>query len=232
MPTTDIEIRSLFKCNDRIASGGGKAFFKIVAINDDCIRIKPLKAQTHHRLSIDKINALLQHYQEVSAAIDEEGEGIERSVNFALGQKGLSEAATETYLWGFVRELWSRRDKSFRSPDEIDDNRTTPEGAKKKILVNAYERSQEARKKCIDKWGVRCVVCNFDFGEHYGELGEGFIHVHHLRPLAEIGQQYNVDPIEDLRPVCPNCHAMLHRGDSPLTIEELKERVHVRQNGR
>ncbi|MDJ0530571.1 MAG: HNH endonuclease, partial [Microcystis sp. M53600_WE12] len=68
-----------------------------------------------------------------------------------------------------------------------------------------------------------CFVCGFDFSKVYGELGDGFIHVHHLRPLSEIKQQYRVDPINDLRPVCPNCHAMIHRRTPPLSIKELQE---------
>lgn len=65
-----------------------------------------------------------------------------------------------------------------------------------------------------------------NFDEVYGELGKGFIHVHHLLPVAQLGKQYEVDPIADLRPVCPNCHAMLHRRNPPLSINELKETVH------
>ena len=30
------------------------------------------------------------------------------------------------------------------------------------------------------------------------------IQVHHLVPLSAIGKKYRVDPIRDLRPVCPN----------------------------
>jgi predicted HNH restriction endonuclease len=64
-------------------------------------------------------------------------------------------------------------------------------------------------------------VCGFSFGAIYGELGTGFIHVHHLVPLALIKQGYEVDPIKDLRPVCPNCHAMLHKRTPPFSINEL-----------
>jgi len=75
-------------------------------------------------------------------------------------------------------------------------------------------------------WGTRCVVCNFDFAETYGpELGDGFIHVHDLKPLAEIGEAYVLNPEEDLRPVCPNCHAMLHRVQPALSIESLSKAV-------
>jgi 5-methylcytosine-specific restriction protein A len=64
-----------------------------------------------------------------------------------------------------------------------------------------------------------------DFEETYGQLGRGFIHVHHIVPIATIGKEYKLDPVNDLVPVCPNCHAMLHHGAEGhvLTIEELKE---------
>ena len=66
---------------------------------------------------------------------------------------------------------------------------------KKRITVNAYERNFAARQKCIEYYGCKCVVCNFDFVEKYGEIGRGFIHVHHLRKLSEIAEEYEVDPI-------------------------------------
>ena len=34
-----------------------------------------------------------------------------------------------------------------------------------------------------------------------------------------------VDPVKDLRPVCPNCHAMLHKQTPALNIEKLKEEL-------
>lgn len=99
------------------------------------------------------------------------------------------------------------------------------EGAKKTITINAYERNPKARQICIKHWKPICAVCDFDFEERYGELGKGFIHVHHLKPVSQIGDTYEVDPINDLRPVCPNCHAMLHRQEETLSIEELKSIV-------
>ena len=101
------------------------------------------------------------------------------------------------------------------------------EGAKKQVLVNKYERGAEARRMCIEYHGCKCAVCGMDFRERYGEIGEGFIHVHHIVPLNEIGQEYKVNYMTDLIPVCPNCHAMLHReinGEYP-TVEELREMI-------
>lgn len=108
-------------------------------------------------------------------------------------------------------------------PDEVDSSEIFREGAVRKISVNAYERDPKARQKCIDYYGLSCSVCGFNFGKVFGQLGEGFIHVHHLRPISEIGEEYEIDPVKDLRPVCPNCHAMIHRNPLPLSIEEVKK---------
>ena len=97
-----------------------------------------------------------------------------------------------------------------------------PEGAKKTIVVNAYERNPKARAMCLAHYGTNCTVCGFSFAQVYGECGAGYIHVHHIKPISEIGGSYNVDPVADLRPVCPNCHAMLHATIRVLSIDELK----------
>jgi hypothetical protein len=107
-------------------------------------------------------------------------------------------------------------------PDEVDSVQTFREGAVRQVSVNAYEREPKARQKCIDYYGSSCSICGFDFGRAFGQLGKGFIHVHHLRPLSEIAEEYEIDPIKDLRPVCPNCHAMIHRSSPPLSLEEIQ----------
>ncbi len=97
-------------------------------------------------------------------------------------------------------------------------------GAVRQVLINAYERDPEARKKCIQYHGTSCAVCGLNFEERYGSIGRGFIHVHHRKPLAT-REIYQLDPIKDLVPVCPNCHSMLHSSDPPLSIEQLKALV-------
>lgn len=109
-------------------------------------------------------------------------------------------------------------------PDEIDGENYI-EGAKHSVTVNAYERNKNARQKCIEHYGAKCVICGFDFSEFYQGIGNGFIHVHHIKPLSEINSEYNVDPINDLRPACPNCHAVIHRFKKPYSIEEVKKMV-------
>lgn len=111
-------------------------------------------------------------------------------------------------------------------PDELEPGLTYPEGAKRQVRVNAYERNAAARRACLASHGHRCAVCDVSFAERYGSLGEGFIHVHHTLPLSTVPADYKVDPVADLIPVCPNCHAMLHRREPPLTIDQLRAQIH------
>ena len=108
------------------------------------------------------------------------------------------------------------------SPDEESDSESFIEGATRSILVNAYERNAKARTACISIYGTACVICGFDFGVAYGPDAHGYIHVHHLKPLAKLRKTYSVDPKADLRPVCPNCHAVIHLGNGLRSIEEVK----------
>lgn len=107
-------------------------------------------------------------------------------------------------------------------PNELPEAPLVPEGAKQTVVVNRYERDSAARARCIRHWGLDCTVCGFNFERGFGERGVGFIHVHHLKPLGEVKAEYQLDPINDLRPVCPNCHAMLHASTPAVSIEELK----------
>lgn len=107
--------------------------------------------------------------------------------------------------------------------DYPEDDEKLYEGALMKVNANKYERNQKARKECVAKKGYKCLVCGRVFEATYGAIGKGFIHVHHLTPIASIGQEYKLNVDTDLAPVCPNCHYMLHRKNPPYTIEELKE---------
>jgi HNH endonuclease len=111
------------------------------------------------------------------------------------------------------------------APEEIARPQMYSEGATKPVMVNAYERDPGARAACIAHYGARCQVCGFDFEAQYGEPGSGVMDVHHLKPLAEVGPGYRADPIKDLRPVCPNCHTIIHKGTAPLSMAEAKALV-------
>lgn len=134
---------------------------------------------------------------------------------------------SENYGYGYslVREGGAAGGDFEIHPEEIAEPSWYVEGATKRVSVNIYERSAAARSACLAHHGYACAVCRFDFEATYGELGRGFIHVHHLKSLSKLDRQYEVDPINDLRPVCPNCHAMLHRTDPPMSIKNLRRLV-------
>lgn len=104
----------------------------------------------------------------------------------------------------------------------FEDQELYREGKVIQVFANRYERNQSARIKCIAHYGHQCSVCGFDFGAVYGDIADGFIHIHHKIQLADIGQEYEIDPISDLIPLCANCHSVVHLAKPALTIEELK----------
>ncbi len=125
----------------------------------------------------------------------------------------------EAVWFDFLRTHNIRRNPFIPTIDNS--KKTFIEGTVNQVLQTRYERNPYARKACVTHYGYSCKVCDFNFEKHYGHLGKNFIHVHHLIQVAIVGKTYEVDPIKDLRPVCPNCHSMLHKQTPPLTIEEL-----------
>ena len=165
--------------------------------------------------------AFERRMQNISYLLDSRGlewlQGLKPQANVGLN--------VEPRLVALLGELLAELTPALTFPEDIDDPAGVIEGAKRQIIVNAYERDPTAKPRCIKRWGCVCVVCNFDFHAVYGDLGKGFIHVHHLKPIHTIGEAYLLDPENDLRPVCPNCHSMLHRSKEVLSIEELTGRL-------
>ncbi|SMB89949.1 5-methylcytosine-specific restriction enzyme A [Desulfonispora thiosulfatigenes DSM 11270] len=128
-------------------------------------------------------------------------------------------------ILSYIEKYFHKDLTDITFPDEIPNEEGLYEGVGVSVKVSRYERSSIARKKCIEYHGSDCIVCGFSFGKVYGDFAEGFIHVHHVTPLSEINAEYKVDYKNDLIPVCPNCHAMLHKkkGSEYLSIEQLKE---------
>jgi 5-methylcytosine-specific restriction endonuclease McrA len=143
----------------------------------------------------------------------------EKDVPMAAGFITQSRAATTPS----PRERTTRRPE-YTAPEELPSaSAEYVEGAARSILVNAYERNRRARERCIQHYGRTCAVCDFDFGARYGQPAMGYIQIHHVVPIARVRKQYRLNPINDLRPVCPNCHAVIHRREPPFSIDEVKQ---------
>lgn len=95
------------------------------------------------------------------------------------------------------------------------------EGTPIDVTHTKYERNPHARRLCLEHHGYSCKVCDFNFEQSFSKIGKGFIHVHHKEQLADKGGKHMVNPKEDLVPVCPNCHAMIHSERPAYSIEEM-----------
>ena len=168
------------------------------------------------------------HWPSVAKLL-EEGRAIHlfwRTSNAAPFEYAGLARAIEAFDTTPVEILWAIRNDPddgsiFRGPDELGLH-DHQEGFSYRVFVNRYERDRAARQACIDYYGSRCVVCGFSFEKRYGAIGKGYIHVHHLVPLSSVGESYQIDPVHDLRPVCPNCHAIAHQRRPPFSVEEIR----------
>ena len=150
---------------------------------------------------------------------DEDGVGPPVIGGFTprLTMRGLLRIGDDWYATDLEHE-----DAETGLPEELETPERYPEGARRQVYVNAVERSGPARVACIRHHGLDCVVCRFNFERVYGEIGVRFIHVHHRVPVGALRGERLVDPVNDLVPVCPNCHAMIHQVTPPLEIDQLR----------
>jgi len=96
------------------------------------------------------------------------------------------------------------------------------EGQVKSRYITTYERNPKLRRQAIAIHGCSCKACGFNFGDVYGEYAEGYIHIHHVQPVSELGGPKEVDPESDLVPLCANCHSVVHRKKgSTLSLSQL-----------
>ncbi len=124
--------------------------------------------------------------------------------------------------------------EEIEPPDDLSDIVThglgEVEGRRMRVEINRYERSRKNRSACIAIYGEKCQVCFLDFGKMYGNLGRGYIEVHHRLPVSLMEQEYALSPKTDLIPVCSNCHRMMHRTWPPVEPETLKQIVEKEKN--
>lgn len=133
-----------------------------------------------------------------------------------------------------LREVASAIEANFASlaPDDLegDDPVAIEDAPEGRILTRVHttrERSPKLRAakkaKVLNETGrLACEGCDLDFGERYGERGQGFIECHHLRPLSTLKPDQRT-ALDDLALLCSNCHRMVHVRDPWLTIESLIE---------
>ena len=95
------------------------------------------------------------------------------------------------------------------------------EGRPDQVLLTRYERSRINRAIFLAYHGYDCKACEINLVDQYGSVAHEYIHVHHVQPLALAGP-YVPDPINDMVPLCPNCHSIAHLQNPPYSVEEIR----------
>ena len=134
-------------------------------------------------------------------------------------QSNLIDITSDQKILDGINSIFERLDEVILSASK---ELTLEEGQETIIETKRYERSKALRAEAILINGLNCVVCDFNFENVYGEVGKKYIHIHHLEPLHQTGKR-KITPKTDLVPVCPNCHAMIHRKNPPYTPAELRK---------
>jgi len=99
------------------------------------------------------------------------------------------------------------------------------EGAVAATSCGRYKRSATNRAACLKHFGAVCKACGLKPEDSYGDEGPSIMHVHHLVPLSAMESPKALSPIEELVPLCPNCHNFAHKKSPPYTPEEIRERL-------
>lgn len=121
-----------------------------------------------------------------------------------------------------LRRLWRDLGPAATGPPHVVSGALPPD-AVSTIDVNRHERNPDARRVCLAFHGTSCAACGFSFEAFDGDAGSGSIDVHHVVPPELLGSGYQLDPVADLVPLCPNCHALAHRSAGPpRTVSELR----------
>lgn len=124
-----------------------------------------------------------------------------------------------------LRQLWREQGPTPASPGRLVPG-TFPLDAISSIDVLRYEYDPDARRVCLAFHGTSCAACGFSFETFFGGEGAGCIEVHHVTPPSMLGGTYQLDPVADLVPLCPNCHAVAHRRDGgQQTVTELRSLI-------
>jgi predicted HNH restriction endonuclease len=210
--------KKLEKCRTSAKANGREDFNLVV------YRTKTNDERDHYVIPFSKVADL---FVKESLTHSDTNGSIRWNSTLKNGSLHVSHTGKYSDVSGFHKEpLISELASSGSLPaEEVSKDDVFTEGSVVRVYVNRYERDPVARQLCIKCFGPICKVCGFNFASVYGSKMEGFIHVHHLTPLHQVGKDYSVNPKTDLVPVCPNCHAVIHSKKPPFTITEVSQMI-------
>lgn len=192
-------------------------FFKKVEIGDQIIVTANRKRRYVFEVTgsyfYDNVNSILGYAHQRQAALTD----INPEQLWQASGAGVAEGEN-------IRWTLAKCNGTKKSEDIIH-----KEGRRYSVTSTAIERDKVARSKCLAHYGYTCQVCLINFEQEYGEIGKNYIHVHHRIDLASRNGEHTIDPIQDLIPLCPNCHAMVHTQKPAMSIEKLRSTYKAHQ---
>jgi 5-methylcytosine-specific restriction enzyme A len=140
-----------------------------------------------------------------------------------IGQRNWFFPEESSHYVRFLEAFSLMRDGRLNKPTRmIVDSEVYQEGQRAIAEIKVTARNPKLVASAKKRHGFKCQVCDFSFEERYGELGRGFIEVHHLVRLASADSPRK-STTEDVRVVCANCHRMIHKRTPPVPLEELRQ---------
>ena len=133
--------------------------------------------------------------------------------------KDRSDKELETFVLDLLKDM------PMPGPTNAASQDVKTEGGERVFISVRRERNSTLRNNALAIHGYDCMACGFNFEEFYGEIGKGFIEVHHVVPLANAGET-ETNPKTDLVVLCANCHSMVHRQKSVcLSMQEIRKHI-------
>ena len=111
--------------------------------------------------------------------------------------------------------------------DEVLDNISVKEEKRIANHISYEGRLNYSDKRKLKKvLGDTCCACGIKMSDIYGDIGNGYIELHHKIPYSEmVENDTRILTQSDFCVLCPNCHKMVHKLDDAGDIELLSSIV-------
>lgn len=154
---------------------------------------------------------------------------IPRAVKGGIGQSNVWYADKPESESHVARVLQLIENGTSDELPDIDRDNSVNEGNPRLVAHLRRERNpaivKAKKKEVLKKTGcLSCEVCGFDFAKVYGDYGNEFCEVHHLKQLSQADGIVKTE-LKDLSVICSNCHRIIHRKKTMYSIAELKKAI-------
>ena len=189
-------------------------------------KVRNLKShRDSNRMDVDTAINTARKYTLTAEGEKYLGENIEQ-IEYLFSNKFSSSEVADVVsavekTFGKKRKIYVYTEEDMVSEGKAVSKETIVKKRSKKLRDAAIEHYRHADEK------LYCTICGFCFENRYGDIGKDYIEIHHEKPVYQYSddgfESYITEAVEKVKPLCANCHRMIHRNvKRPMTIEELK----------